>query len=131
MDKVPVHRILEPPALRWEGRRPVSVDEGDIYHDVDGRAEALRTFIGPARLDERFGSAPVFTIGELGFGTGLNFSVAAERFLKRSGGRLHYIAFEHALPSGRDIARAAGFSGLPVHRMALRRSRARWCMRGC
>lgn len=116
MDKTPVHRILEPPALRWEERRPVSVHEGDIYHDVEGRAEALRTFIGPARLEERFGSAPVFTIGELGFGTGLNFAVAAERFLRRSGGRLHYIAFEQALPRGRDIARAAGFSGLPVHR---------------
>ena len=116
VNEAPVHRILEPAALRWDGARPVSLDEGDIYHDVDGRDEALRVFIAPARLDERFGAAAAFTIGELGFGTGLNFAVAAQRFLRRSGGRLHYIAFEHAPPSSSDIARAAGFSGLPVHR---------------
>ena len=108
--------MLEPAALRWDGARPVSLDQGDIYHDVDGRDEALRVFIAPARLDERFGSAAAFTIGELGFGTGLNFAVATERFLRRSGGRLHYIAFEHAPPSSSDMARAAGVSGLPVHR---------------
>ena len=116
MDEAPVHRILEPAALRWDGSRPVSLDEGDIYHDADGRDEALRVFIGPARLDERFATAPAFTIGELGFGTGLNFAVTAERFLRRSGGRLHYIAFEHAPPSPRDFARAAGLSGLTLHR---------------
>ena len=116
MDETPIHRILEPAALRWDGTRPVSLDEGDIYHDADGRGEALRVFIAPARLDERFTAAAGFTIGELGFGTGLNFAVAAERFLRRSGGRLHYIAFEHAPPSSGNIARAAGVSGLSVHR---------------
>lgn len=116
MDEAPVHRILEPAALRWDGTRPVSLDEDDIYHAVDGRDEGLRVFIAPARLDERFATAADFTIGELGFGTGLNFAVAAERFLSRSGGRLHYIAFEHAPPSSENIARAAGVSGLPVHR---------------
>lgn len=116
MNETPIHRILEPAALRWDGTRPVSLDEGDIYHDADGRVEALRVFIVPARLDERFATAAGFTIGELGFGTGLNFAVAAERFLSRSGGRLHYIAFEHAPPSYGNIARAAGVSGLPVHR---------------
>lgn len=116
VDKAPVHRTLNPAALRWDGARPVSLDEDDIYHDADGRGEALRVFIAPARLDERFGSAPVFTVGELGFGTGLNFAVTAERFLRRSGGRLHYVAFEHAPPSSADFARAAGVSGLPPHR---------------
>ena len=116
MDEAPVHRTLDPAALRWEGARPVSLDEGDIYHDVDGPDETLRVFIAPAKLDERFCWAAAFTIGELGFGTGLNFAVVGERFLRRSGGRLHYIAFEHAPPSAGDIARAAGCSGLPLHR---------------
>ena len=115
MDEAPIHRILEPAALRWDGTRPVSLDEDDIYHDADGRSEALRAFVAPARLDERFAKATDFAIGELGFGTGLNFAVAAERFLGRSGGRLHYIAFEHAPPSSANMARAAGSSGLPVH----------------
>ena len=115
MDETPIHRILEPAALRWDGIRPVSLDEGDIYHDANGRGEASRVFIAPARLDERFATAADFTIGELGFGTGLNFAVAAERFLSRSGGRLHYIAFEYAPPSSGNIARAAGVSGLSVH----------------
>ncbi len=116
MDETPVHRILEPAALRWDESRPVSLDEGDIYHDADGWDEALRVFIAPARLEERFGLATDFTIGELGFGTGLNFAVVAERFLRWSGGRLHYIAFEHAPPSSNDIARAVGVSGLSLHR---------------
>ena len=116
MDRAPVHRILKPAALRWDGSRPVSLDEDDIYHDADGRDETLRVFVAPARLDQRFAAASAFTIGELGFGTGLNFAVAAERFLRRSGGRLHYIAFEHAPPSSRDFARAVGLSGLTLHR---------------
>ena len=116
MDRTQVHRVLEPAALRWDGSRPVSLDEDDIYHDADGRDEALRVFIAPAGLDQRFAAASAFAIGELGFGTGLNFAVAAERFLRHSGGRLHYIAFEHAPPSSGDVARAAGLSGLPLHR---------------
>lgn len=116
MDETPIHRILEPAVLRWDGSRPVSLDQGDIYHDADGRGEAVRVFVAPARLDERFATAAGFTIGELGFGTGLNFAVAAERFLSRSGGRLHYIAFEHAPPSSGNMARASGVSGLRVHR---------------
>ena len=116
VDQSRTHRVLKPAAMRWDGARPVSLDEEDIYHDGDGRDEALRVFIAPAKLDERFAAASVFTIGELGFGAGLNFAVAAERFLKRSGGRLHYIGFEHAPPASADLARAAGFSGLPVHR---------------
>ena len=116
MEETPVHRVLEPAALRWDGTRPVSLDEGDIYHDADGRGEALRVFIAPARLEERFGLTATFTVGELGFGTGLNFAVTAERFLRGSGGRLHYIAFEHAPPASGDFARAARISGLPPHR---------------
>ena len=116
MNETPVHRTLEPAALKWDGSRPVSLDEGDIYHDADGRDEALRVFIAPARLEERFVTAPAFTIGELGFGTGLNFAVTAERFLRRSGGRLHYVAFEHAPLSSTEFGRAAGISGLPLHR---------------
>ena len=116
MGEAPVHRVLAPAALRWDGTRPVSLDEGDIYHEANGQDETLRVFVAPARLDERFGSVAAFTIGELGFGTGLNFAVAAERFLRRSGGRLHYIAFEHAPPSSSDMARAARASGLSLHR---------------
>ena len=116
MDETLIHRILEPAALRWDGTRPVSLDEGDIYHDADGQGETLRVFIAPARLDDRFNLASAFTIGELGFGTGLNFAVAAERFLGRSGGRLHYVAFEHAPPSSREFEHAAGISGLSLHR---------------
>ena len=105
-----------PPHCDGKARGRCPSMEGDIYHDVDGRDETLRVFIAPARLDERFGPAAVFTIGELGFGTGLNFAVVADRFLRRSGGRLHYIAFERAPPTSDDIARAAGVSGLPLHR---------------
>jgi tRNA 5-methylaminomethyl-2-thiouridine biosynthesis bifunctional protein len=89
---------LSPARVVWRGDQPVSIDYADIYHAADGPAEVQRVFIAPNRLAERFGEpgAPVFRIGELGFGTGLNFVTASERFLQhaRSDRRLHFVSFE-------------------------------------
>ena len=113
----PTHRTLKSAVVRWDGARPVSVAYDDIYHDIDGAGEAVRVFLAPAKLEERFAaSTGTFTIAELGFGSALNFAVAAERFLEKSSGRLHYISFEHAPMAAQDLARAAKHSGLGVHR---------------
>ena len=105
------HRVLAPAVVRWDGDRPYSVGFGDVYHGAGGADEAGRIFLEPARFDARVAGAESFTVGELGFGMGRNFALAAERFLARSTGTLHYVAFEHA-PVGRDdLARAARRSG--------------------
>lgn len=111
-----LHRVVEAARIRWNGRQPVSEAFGDIYCDGDGVAEAERVFVGPARLAERSAGAGVFTVGELGFGLGTNFAVAAERVLGGSNGRLHYIAFEVAPAPSADLCRAARHTGLAMHR---------------
>ena len=94
---------LTPARVDFDGHRPVSLDFGDVYYDADGPAEVERVFLAPARIPDRSReSAHAFTIGELGFGTGLNFIVTASK----TPSRLHYISFERH-PLGRaDVARA-------------------------
>ncbi|MEM1317178.1 MAG: tRNA (5-methylaminomethyl-2-thiouridine)(34)-methyltransferase MnmD [Pseudomonadota bacterium] len=53
---------------------PVSQRFDDPYFSaVDGRAEAAYVFLSGNRLPERWRDRDSFVIGELGFGTGLNF----------------------------------------------------------
>jgi len=87
------------PAARlcWDGDQPRSVEFGDIYHAADGIAEVDRVFLAPNRFDRRaLECSGWLRIGELGFGTGLNFVTAAERFLKLAprSARLHFVSFE-------------------------------------
>jgi tRNA 5-methylaminomethyl-2-thiouridine biosynthesis bifunctional protein len=97
---------LEPAKLDWRQGQPFASEFDDIYYTGDGVEEVDRVFIRPSRLLERASSLPITTIGELGFGTGLNFTVAAER-VEAAGGRLHFISFEkHPLAAG-DWARLA------------------------
>ncbi len=110
------HRVLAPAVIRWDGDRPVSVDFGDVYHGTDGAEEAERVFLEPARFDERVAVAESFTVAELGFGLGRNFALAAVRFLARSTGRLHYLAFEQAPVRRDDLERAARRSRWEMHR---------------
>ena len=75
----------------------------DVYYDADGPREAARVFLAPAEFAERTRDpAHTFTVGELGFGTGLNFILAAQT----ARCRLHFISFErHPLSPG-DLSRA-------------------------
>lgn len=53
---------------------PYSEAFGDFYYSrADGRAECRHVFLGGNGLPERFEKSARFIIGELGFGTGLNF----------------------------------------------------------
>ncbi len=83
--------------LHWNGDQPVSRQFGDIYHASDGAAEVQRVFVDPQHLIERFRACQdTFTIGELGFGTGLNFAVIAQNYLTCApdSARLHFISVE-------------------------------------
>ena len=80
--------------LTWESSVPRSVDYDDIYFHEDGIDETHRVFIGPTQLAALADSQAQVTIGELGFGTGLNFALAAQTVLESSCASLHFISFE-------------------------------------
>lgn len=77
-----------------------SRDYGDVYFQpADGPAESTHVFLDANDLADRFhalDAGGAFTIGELGFGTGLNFLLAWELFRKAApeGARLHFVSFE-------------------------------------
>ncbi len=90
--------ILAPARIEQKDTQLRSIDYEDIYFSYDGAAETERVFIEPMRLRELFehGSEGGVRLGELGFGTGLNFLAVSEAFLKVApeSARLDYIAFE-------------------------------------
>ena len=94
---------LIPADVDFDGERPVSRAFGDVYYDADGPAEVVRVFLAPAAFEARTADpAATFTVGELGFGTGLNLVVAAQA--ARS--RLHFISVERNPLSPDDMARS-------------------------
>jgi len=100
--------------LDWSGPddqqgAPRSVFFDDIYFSGDGAAETTHVFLNGNDLPERFHAAQQFTIGELGFGTGLNFLVAWEawrRAQKPAGARLHFLSVEAFPLSPADLEKA-------------------------
>jgi len=102
--------VIAPAAIEWHDGRPWSARYGDGYFSRNGGPdEARAVFVAGNRLDERFaalGSGDQFTIGETGFGTGLNLLLAAERFRVRApaSARLTLISAElHPIPPA-DLA---------------------------
>lgn len=93
--------------LVWrEDGLPQSSLYGDVYFSsVDGLAETRAVFLTGCGLPERFGTQPDFTVGELGFGSGLNIAALLDlwRREKPDGGRLHVFSIE-AHPLARDEA---------------------------
>jgi len=96
---------LEAASIRWdEHDHPYSRQYGDIYSSsADPQAESRHVFIDGNRLTSRFASLSLktFTIGECGFGFGLNFLLTCEHFcqLAPPGTHLHFISTElHPVP---------------------------------
>lgn len=80
-----------------EGDMPFSVRFGDhFYCRSDGRAECAHVFLRGNGLPERWDGRDQFTIGELGFGTGLNFLETWRQWKQHriSGALLHFVSFE-------------------------------------
>ncbi|MFZ5697508.1 MAG: bifunctional tRNA (5-methylaminomethyl-2-thiouridine)(34)-methyltransferase MnmD/FAD-dependent 5-carboxymethylaminomethyl-2-thiouridine(34) oxidoreductase MnmC [Pseudomonadota bacterium] len=97
--------------LDWRDGMPVSRTFGDVYFSADGGvAETTHVFLDGNDLHARFsaGGFRIFTIGETGFGTGLNFLVAAQAFLTRApaDARLHFVSCEKFPISPHDLSRA-------------------------
>lgn len=73
-----------------------SITFDDVYFSArGGMAETEHVFIAGNHLPERWQNRTRFVIGELGFGTGLNFLVAWKRFIETNpNGTLHFISIE-------------------------------------
>ncbi|MGO4350377.1 tRNA (5-methylaminomethyl-2-thiouridine)(34)-methyltransferase MnmD [Rhizobium sp. RAF36] len=91
--------------LEWRnGDMPYSQAFGDhFYCQTDGRLECGHVFLAGNGLPERWAEKQSFRIGELGFGTGLNFAETWRQWkLQRSDGQhLHFMSFE-LYPMQRD-----------------------------
>lgn len=87
---------------------PAASDFGDIYFSVDGGlAETQAVFLQGCGLPQRWMGCDLFTIAELGFGSGLNFLAAAKAWAQSGAkGRLHFISVEGFPFERDDLARA-------------------------
>ncbi len=101
-----------PARVDFDGTTPISTRHEDSYFmRGQGLAESLQVFIEANALPERFGrlrAGQILSIGETGFGTGLNMLLAARCFLDHAkpGTCLHLQSAElHPLAKA-DLARA-------------------------
>lgn len=88
---------------------PVSRTFGDVYFSrEDGLAEARTVFLAGCGLPQAWAGRTHFTVGELGFGTGLNILALLDLWTRSRppGGRLHIWSVE-AHPFWKDAAAAA------------------------
>lgn len=99
-------------ALAWLDGAPFSTRFGDRYFAAeDGLAETGHVFLRGNRLAERFAALPAdggFTIGETGFGTGLNFVAAWQLFAQAAppGATLRFHSVERWPLRAAELVRA-------------------------
>jgi len=91
--------ISTPPAtLDWSRPdTPVATEFGDIYFSTDGGLDETRAvFLSGCGLPDRWTNRSVFTIAELGFGSGLNFLATWQKWAETAQAkqRLHYVSIE-------------------------------------
>ncbi|MGM3425941.1 bifunctional tRNA (5-methylaminomethyl-2-thiouridine)(34)-methyltransferase MnmD/FAD-dependent 5-carboxymethylaminomethyl-2-thiouridine(34) oxidoreductase MnmC [Pseudomonas benzopyrenica] len=99
--------------LDWDASgQPLSRAYGDVYFSrASGLEETRYVFLQQNRLGERFAAltaGEVFTIGETGFGTGLNFLCAWQLFdaVAPKDARLHFVSVERFPLTAADLAQA-------------------------
>ncbi|MFL0691424.1 MAG: tRNA (5-methylaminomethyl-2-thiouridine)(34)-methyltransferase MnmD [Agrobacterium tumefaciens] len=114
--------------LAWhDGDMPFSTAFGDhFYCQTDGRLECGHVFLVGNGLPERWQHAEEFTIGELGFGTGLNACETWRQWKEHRGPgtHLHFVSFELFPMQAEEIDRAlARWPEIDAEREALV---ARW-----
>jgi tRNA U34 5-methylaminomethyl-2-thiouridine-forming methyltransferase MnmC len=101
---------LERDELSWlDGDMPYSQRFGDhFYSRADGRLECGHVFMAGNGLPERWEEGGGFTIGELGFGTGLNFleTWRVWREYRQPGATLDFVSFEAFPMEGEATGRA-------------------------
>jgi len=94
------HPLTLCPAPRLDWSRPgapVASDFDDIYFSTDGGLEESHAvFLDGCGLPQRWQNSQRFVIGELGFGSGLNFLATWQMWeeSKPSSGHLHFVSIE-------------------------------------
>jgi tRNA 5-methylaminomethyl-2-thiouridine biosynthesis bifunctional protein len=97
--------------IDWRDGQPVSRRFGDVYFSRDsGLGEARHVFLGGNDLGRRWatlGASDRFTLGETGFGAGLNFACAWQLWdeVAPPAARLSYLSVERFPLPAADIAR--------------------------
>jgi tRNA 5-methylaminomethyl-2-thiouridine biosynthesis bifunctional protein len=101
-------RVIAYADVDWEANAPRSIFFDDIYFSGDGAEETDHVFIKGNDLERRLAASQRFTIGELGFGSGLNFFsvLALWRKTRRTAARLDYLSFEKFPLRPEDLRRA-------------------------
>lgn len=104
-------RLLPHPTIDWkEDGTPVAREAGDVYFTAgDGLAETRAVFLKGCGLPEAWAGRDSFTIGETGFGTGLNFLALCDLWQAHRPAPdawLHFVSFEGFPLMQADAARA-------------------------
>jgi tRNA 5-methylaminomethyl-2-thiouridine biosynthesis bifunctional protein len=103
---------IQDPAVGWgEDGAPRSGRFGDIYFSAeDGLAESRAVFLQGCGLPDAWRGRDRFTVGELGFGSGLNVAALLDLWRREGpdGATLHVFSVEAFPMRGEDIARALG-----------------------
>lgn len=98
------------PALDWSrDEAPSSTEFDDIYFSVDGGLEETENvFLKACDLPERWQTQKSFVIGELGFGSGLNFLASWARWQETApkNAHLHFVSIEAFPWTAKDLQRA-------------------------
>ncbi|MGZ6243955.1 MAG: bifunctional tRNA (5-methylaminomethyl-2-thiouridine)(34)-methyltransferase MnmD/FAD-dependent 5-carboxymethylaminomethyl-2-thiouridine(34) oxidoreductase MnmC [Candidatus Binataceae bacterium] len=89
---------LAAPGVRWDGDGVAASGRfGDVYFSRDGGlAEKRHVFLGGCGLPAAWAGRAQYCVGELGFGTGLNFLATWQAWARNGppSGVLHYLAVE-------------------------------------
>ncbi|MEH6466753.1 MAG: tRNA (5-methylaminomethyl-2-thiouridine)(34)-methyltransferase MnmD, partial [Porticoccus sp.] len=102
--------IIQQAKIVWDDNgQPVSAAYDDVYFNSDCSIDESRyVFMEQNRLPERWinNTGHSFTIGETGFGSGLNFLVTAKAWLENTDtGILHFVSVEKSPLSKEDLQR--------------------------
>jgi tRNA 5-methylaminomethyl-2-thiouridine biosynthesis bifunctional protein len=121
---------MDTTALDWHDTGPRNARTGDVYFSPrNGLDETRYVFLQSNNLPEGWRDRDVFTVGEIGFGTGLNFLAASTLFLKtaKPNQHLYYIGFEKFPLAAEQACQALARwkDELPLHDALM----AQWPMR--
>jgi tRNA 5-methylaminomethyl-2-thiouridine biosynthesis bifunctional protein len=102
-------RKIEFATVDWEAGAPRSIFFDDIYFSGDGAGEAEHVFLKGNDLEARLAKAARFTIGEIGFGSGLNvlWAWSLWRSVRPAKARLEILSFEKFPLRANDFRRAS------------------------
>ena len=100
------------PMLDWSRPDAPAADNfGDIYFSTDGGLEETRmVFLGGCGLPDGWQTRQTYTIGELGFGSGLNFLTTWQMWAQTApkDARLHFISIEKYPFDAAQLKKALG-----------------------